>query len=344
MTKSTPKTILAFGGASDERLVSVASAQGLASSYQFDQLCYFDSKGRGFEVALAALMAHENAFKNEFVPTVQPTFQSFEQAVTHWRGCVLFLGFHGTEGEDGQMQSALERSGIAYTGSDSKSSHNCFDKLLAKRAVETAGLRTAAEVHFNTSQDVHSIRTKLEQLFKKSGKAVIKPIRSGSSFGLFIVDSLVKLDSVLREAVATSYGDFVAEEFIQGRELTVGVIQTSKGLVALPASEVVLETGASFDYAGKYFGRAKEITPADLQPEQLALAQGMAVSAHKALKCFGYSRTDMILTSTGPCFLETNTLPGLTKMSFVPQQLLAAKISMKEFVEGQLSLAVSRLG
>jgi D-alanine-D-alanine ligase len=337
------RKVLVFGGASDERLVSVASAQGLASSYTFDSLCYFDTQGRGFDVTSEALMAHEKAFQNEFRPQSEAAFQSFEQGFTKWKGAVLFLGFHGTEGEDGQMQSALEKAGIAYTGSDSKSSHICFDKLLAKRAAESANLRTAAEVKFNTAQDLRPIRSQLEKLILKSGKVVIKPIRSGSSFGLFIVDSLTKLDAVLQQVIATSYGDFVAEEFIEGRELTVAVIQTPEGLKPLPPSEVVLETGASFDYAGKYFGRAKEITPAQLQPAEKALAQEMALHAHKALKCFGYSRTDMILTSTGPCFLETNTLPGLTKMSFVPQQLHAAGIPMRDFVEGQLKLALSRV-
>jgi D-alanine-D-alanine ligase len=133
------------------------------------------------------------------------------------------------------------------------------------------------------------------------------------------------------------------ENFITGRELTVGVTQIENDLVALPASEVILNEGRSFDYNGKYLGSGTtEVTPASLTEAELEAAQRLAIEAHLAFHCYGYSRTDMILAADGPYFLETNTLPGLSKPSFVPQQLLAADIPIKTFIEEQIRLAEIR--
>jgi D-alanine-D-alanine ligase len=108
-------------------------------------------------------------------------------------------------------------------------------------------------------------------------------------------------------------------------------------------SEVRLIPGGAFDYAGKYLGRGtEEITPAELEPEAWQQAQALAVLTHTALGCRGYSRTDMILTDAGPVLLEINTLPGMTKASFIPQQLAAAKRPVKAFLERQLTLARQR--
>jgi D-alanine-D-alanine ligase len=135
------------------------------------------------------------------------------------------------------------------------------------------------------------------------------------------------------------------ESFITGRELTIGVLQNDRQLRALPPSEAKVETGHSFDYEGKYLGRGTiEVTPADLTDHERGISQEMAVEAHRALRCYGYTRTDMILTAQGPVYLETNTLPGLTRASFIPQQLAAAQLSMTSFVEEQLNAARNRSG
>ena len=152
-----------------------------------------------------------------------------------------------------------------------------------------------------------------------------------------------QLKKALEKIKESGFGDYIAEKFIVGRELTVGVFQTPQGLKALPPSEIILSEGRSFDYEGKYLGQGStEITPADLTPKEIALAQNIALASHEALGCYGYSRTDMILTAEGPIYLETNTLPGLSKPSFLPQQLNVADIRFNQFIEQQIELALAR--
>src|SRR5919204_399782 len=136
---------------------------------------------------------------------------------------------------------------------------------------------------------------------------------------------------------------YLAEEFVSGAELTVGVVDGPSGTRALPPSEVRLEQGRAFDYEGKYLGKGtREITPAEVPPEVSRAAQDLALAAHRALGCVGYSRTDVISSAKGPVFLELNTLPGLTRASFLPQQLAAEGTSMLSFLEGQLAIARKR--
>ena len=123
----------------------------------------------------------------------------------------------------------------------------------------------------------------------------------------------------------------------------MGVVQSAIGLRALPPSEVRLDPGRAFDYEGKYLARGTtEITPAEVPPEVTRATQELAQVAHRALGCEGYSRTDVILGTSGPVFLEINTLPGLTRASFLPQQLAAEGTSVVDFLRGQLDLARER--
>jgi D-alanine-D-alanine ligase len=126
----------------------------------------------------------------------------------------------------------------------------------------------------------------------------------------------------------------------------VGVVEGPGGsLRALPCSEVRLDEGFAFDFEGKYLGRGTtEVTPAEVEPALAQAAQALAITAHRALGCEGYTRTDLILTARGPVYLETNTLPGLTRRSFIPQQLAAEGTSVQAFLEGQLALARARQG
>ena len=130
---------------------------------------------------------------------------------------------------------------------------------------------------------------------------------------------------------------------MSGTELTVGIVDDGRGTRALPASEVRVEAGRAFDYEGKYLGKGtREITPAEVPPEVSQAAQRIALAVHKALGCEGYSRTDVICGPKGVVFLEINTLPGLTGMSFIPQQLAAEGTPMLAFLEEQISLARRR--
>lgn len=326
--------ILFFGGNSDERLVSVASAQNFSTQFPFDELWFFHRSGEISLTTAEELRAHQRPFEEAFGPKSKPIANSLAEAVDRLSGQTVFLGFHGDEGEDGRIQRFLEERKIAFTGSGSKASADCFDKKIAKNIVSKT-VATAASIEV-TSASVD----KLIQFYKQHRRIVVKPVASGSSFGLFIVSDDASLERAVEGVQNLSYGRFLAEVFLEGRELTVGVWD---GRGALPASEVIMNQGRSFDYEGKYLGKGStEVTPANISPDEMKLAKDLALECHRALGCFGYSRTDMMLTKSGPVFLETNTLPGMTRASFFPQQLAAASLNFRDFVESQLKMARQR--
>lgn len=341
------KNILMFGGNSEERLVSVASAQNLArtmaekSKMPFAELWFVAPESPVTKVSLEELIRHENPFKAPFKPAQKPFAASIEEAITKLKatgadGVTAFLGFHGTFGEDGKVQALLEKSGIVFSGSGSKASHLCFEKTLAKKIIADRGIKIAPELVLMAGDE--KFEGPLTDFFKTHAKIVVKPVANGSSIGLHIVSDEKTLRAAFNDIRQSNYGRFMAEKFIAGRELTVGIIEEGQRVMALPPSEVVLNPGASFDYDGKYLGRGTtEITPAKITSSERAAAEKVALEAHKALGCFGYSRTDLILADGEIYFIETNTLPGLTKASFIPQQLEAAGKTVAEFVASQIA-------
>ncbi|MBL7546035.1 MAG: ATP-grasp domain-containing protein [Bdellovibrionaceae bacterium] len=332
---------LVFGGTSNERLVSVASAQNVVRYFQDPDVYFVGPQGYWFQVTIDELLGHKNPFVQEFQPKMEPVSKDMDGMVARLKHKVCFIALHGTAGEDGTYQKFFETHQIAYTGSSSESSRTCFDKMKAKSVARANDMTLAAElrVHFGSADSV----TQLKSFFVDKKKIVLKPNANGSSYGLYIVSSMSELEFAISEIRKASDQDYIAEEFISGREITVGVMERPNQTLALAPSEVLLEAGANFDYQGKYLGRgSKEVTPADLNPVQKKACQDLALRAHKIFGCLGYSRTDMILTNAGPIFIETNTLPGMTKASFYPQQLEAEKISFQEFLDLLLMSGLSR--
>jgi D-alanine-D-alanine ligase len=253
---------------------------------------------------------------------------------------VFFLALHGGEGEDGTIQRMLEARRIAFTGPGADASARAFDKEVAKQVVSAAGVRIAHSVHLSTASKV--LRQELKDMLALYGRIVVKPVAGGSSVGLYHLAAREQVEAVA-SGIEESGEPYLAEEFVSGTELTVGIVDGPGGPRALPPSEVRLEQGRAFDYEGKYLGKGtKEITPAEVPAEVSRASQQLAVAAHRALGCEGYSRTDTIATKDGPVFLELNTLPGLTRASFVPQQLAAEGTPLLSFLEGQLAIARQR--
>ncbi len=335
-------SILLFGGKSEERLVSVASAQNMARQFDFAEIWFLHKNGSLARVEKAELLAHQKIFEVEFETFEEPFAKSVSEALPRLKDSSVFLALHGTEGEDGTLQKILEDAKVAFTGSGSVSSRNAFLKDISKSIVTKKGVPVAPQMMVNHS-NANELKSSITRFYQEHKKIVLKPLANGSSIGLHIIQDTESLERALNALASNPYGDYLAEKFLEGRELTVGILQSETGLVALPPSEVILSKGHSFDYHGKYLGRGTtEITPAELSPSEVAAVQALAKTAHQALQCYGYSRTDIILTPMGPVFLETNTLPGLSKASFVPQQLAAAGISFQNFIEMQLKLAEAR--
>lgn len=335
-------SLLLFGGSSGERLVSVASAQNIADQFNFDEIMFLASDGCIYQVTQSELLAHTDPFLNEFKAHQKALELSLESGISFFKNKTVFLALHGTEGEDGKIQKLFEFNKVAFTASDSIASQNAFHKDTSKKIVQNAQIKIVDSILFDSNQ-IRTAKNDLLKFFKTHQKIVLKPAANGSSIGLHILDQTSDFEKAMQEIEENRLGEYLAEKFIQGRELTVGVFEAKDGLKALPPSEVIVNPGRAFDYEGKYLGKGSiEITPAQLTPQEALLAQQMALQAHRALKCYGYSRTDLILTSTEPIYLETNTLPGLSRPSFFPQQLNVADIPFKIFIQRQLELAENR--
>lgn len=341
---SVSDVVILFGGTSEERRVSVASAQNLATVLPEADVWFQAPDGSVTPCPREALAAHRDAYTTDFRLPGTPRWPTLAAALDapEAKGKAFLLGFHGGEGEDGTVQRELEARGLAFTGSGSEASAAGFDKEKAKARVAQAGGRVmeALEVRGDEAE----VARALSQMLSRHGRLVAKPMRGGSSVGLHHVHGPEDVPRVAKDIASRPEVPYVAEAFVQGTELTVGVVDGPDGSVrALPCSEVRLDPGRAFDFEGKYLARGTvEITPAEVPAPLFEAAQRLAVTAHQAMGCQGYSRTDIILGAQGPVFLEINTLPGMTKASFIPQQLSAEGTSIRSFLEGQLALARRR--
>jgi D-alanine-D-alanine ligase len=240
---------------------------------------------------------------------------------------VLFLSVHGGSGEGGTLQAVLDVIGVPYTGSGPLASALAMDKDLAKRLFRASGVPVPA--WFMTPVGPEDVTTAL------GWPVIVKPSRGGSTVGLSLVKNARGLDEAV--ALAARYDDEVmAEQFIPGREMTVGVL----GDVPLPVGEIIPKHEI-FDYECKYTpGMSQEIFPAALDPSVARQLQELALTAHRALKLGGYSRIDFRLSPDGDIFcLEANTLPGMTRMSLLPQAARAAGMNFPELCERICQLA-----
>ena len=327
--------IVLFGGRSDERHVSVASAQNIVRTLGSPFAWFWTPEGAVHDVAVDDLLSHQNPFEVDFHPKRPAIWPTLEQALdTIPVDDPLFvLALHGGEGEDGTVQKMLEERGLPFTGSGSDASAKAFDKGRAKAAVR-GKVKMAEERIVQSPGDVAGVA---REMLERYEKIVLKPLAGGSSRGLFFLQR----GQELTERVDVPY---IIEQFITGRELTCGVADMGEGAFALPVIEIEVDPGRSFDYLGKYLGKGtREICPANIPDAVRDEAQRTALAAHNALGCDGYSRTDMIAADDGIYFLELNTLPGMTTSSLVPQELKTAGIEFRAFLETQMELGARRL-
>lgn len=249
---------------------------------------------------------------------------------------VAFILLHGPLGEDGTVQGFLDLLDIPYQGSGVLGSALAMDKDLAKQLYRQAGLRVPAwEMAVPADQaDPGRLLTDLPL------PLVVKPVRQGSSLGMSIVDQPEELAPALGRAFAFDQ-QVMVEQFIAGRELTGGVLGNAE-LTALPLVEIIPgENFRFFDYQAKYQpGASREICPAELDPEIAAQARDWACRAHRALRLKGYSRTDMILAADGLYVLETNTIPGMTPTSLLPQAAAAHGLPFGALLDRLIQLAL----
>lgn len=247
---------------------------------------------------------------------------------------IAFNVIHGTFGEDGQLQRILESRGVAYTGEGVEGSELAIDKISTKRRFQSCGVPTAA---FEVI--AAGVQPAMELPF------VIKAPREGSSVGVYVVKDAAKLAESLADASKLS-GELLVEDFVEGRELTVGIV----GEDVLPVIEIKpKKAGEFYDFANKYnflapqAAGADHLCPAPLDEEATRLVQAAALAAHRALGLEVYSRVDVLLAGDGtPFVLEINTIPGMTPVSLLPEAAKVAGTSYPELCRRIIELSLAR--
>ena len=322
------KIAVLFGGTSEERDVSIASAAQIIPVLRklgHDVFAVDTATGRlppaDEKKLLAAGVAPEPPSTQE-IAGMRGRATALSPAAFDIRATdVVFLALHGGAGEDGRIQSMLDLAGLAYTGSNHIASAAAMDKDMSKRLFRSVDVPTADWLMSPTTAD--AVGAKL------GWPVVVKPNKQGSTVGLTVVREPAQLAAAIERAHAFDT-EVMIERFIPGREFTVGILDGA----ALPVGEIIAP-GEVFDYQAKYqAGGAREVFPADIPAAESSVMQQYALRAHAVLKLGSYSRVDFRRDAAGKFWcLEVNSLPGMTATSLLPQAAKAAGIDFPALLE-----------
>jgi len=243
---------------------------------------------------------------------------------------LVYIALHGKYGEDGVVQGVLEMAGIPYTGSKVLASALAMNKVATKRIFDAVGIPTPRFIEIDTTCNLKDEIEKIKRIFPFP--LVLKPVSEGSSLGVSLIKSAAELEEKLGKTVE-QFKDVFIEEYILGREITIGVIGIGKNIQALPILELVPKK-EFYDFEAKYTsGLTEFVLPARLPKPLYKKAQDIALDAHRALNCYGVSRVDMIVARDHiPYVHEVNTIPGMTEQSDLPAEAANAGITFDELV------------
>jgi len=255
---------------------------------------------------------------------------------------VIFNALHGEYGEDGKVQQLMDHFSVKYTGSKALASAIGMNKLLAKKILKENNIKTPAYLIFRKGET--DISDMAHKIFRSMLiPVIIKPTDRGSSVGLTKAATIKEMELGLEKVFAVSETAIV-EEFIRGREATCGVVDQYRGqkiYSLLPVEIIISDKERVFDFEQKYSGNAREICPGNFSKEEKDYIQNTSVKVHKLLGLSHYSRSDFIVTAKrGIFFLEVNTLPGLTETSLLPKSLEAIGMSLNQFLDHVIQLAL----
>lgn len=329
-----------MGGISAERNVSLSTGRQILASLDRDKYEVIGvdaallpgstrSHLQGADQEVRAVAEARDALGNALVSVEQIAVSD-----SAMRPDVVFIALHGKFGEDGTVQGMLDLLGLPYTGSGVLASALAMDKSMAKKVLAADGIPVAPSLDFvcpvtNHRSQIPNLESQVSDL---GFPLMVKPSRQGSTIGMTKVNGPDELNDAIRQA-AIHDDRIVIERFIEGVELTVGVLGNNEPL-ALPVVEIVPAKGF-YDYEAKYTpGATEEIVPARISAEATARAQEIALAAHKSLDCRGMSRVDMIHTPDGGFYvLEVNTIPGMTPTSLLPRAAEAAGIQFVRLLD-----------
>ncbi len=274
--------------------------------------------------------------------TVHDVDSDLVPALLEARPDLVWPLLHGASGEDGALFALLEHAGIPYVGSPSAAARLAWNKPTAKTLVAREGVKTPESITLpkDTFRELGASSVLTSVLRSLPLPLVVKPAQGGSAQGVSLVDDAADLPSAMVDAY--TYGDVaLIERRVSGREISVGVIDTEEGPVALPATEIAPLSGV-YDFAARYnAGETRFYTPARLADDVATAASEAAIAAHRALGLRHISRVDFIVDEAGtPWFLEVNVLPGLTETSLVPQGIEASEHNLGEIYRNLAELAI----
>ena len=250
----------------------------------------------------------------------------------------VFIGMHGTPGEDGKLQGYFDTLKIPYTSCDAATSALTFNKRFTVAVAAFSGISVANSVILikNAFQSPDEVAGKLKF------PVFVKPNNGGSSIGM---SKVTKMSDELGSAIEKAFREddqVLIEEFIEGREFTVGVFKTKGNIIVLPITEVISKK-EFFDYEAKYGGASSEVTPAEIDEGVAHKIRDAAKKIYQAFNCRGVVRIDFIYNEQvkQPYMLEINSIPGQSEASIVPQQVLVMGWSLKEFYTKLVEEALS---
>ena len=311
------------GGDSSEHDVSMNSANGLYSFFDKERYNVYivDVEGQNWHVnfddgTTAAIDRNDFSFVKDGKAVV------FDYA---------YITIHGTPGENGLMQGYFELIGVPYSTSGVLVEAMTFDKYVLNRYLSGYGVNVAQSLLLRRGEENKYSEEEIERLIGMP--CFVKPAADGSSFGVSKVKNTDQLAPALRVAFMES-NEVMIESYLDGTEISIGCYKTKNKSVVFPATEVVTNN-EFFDYNAKYNGEVQEITPARINPDTAARVAEETSRIYDILRCNGIIRVDYIITKDENGndkinMLEVNTTPGMTATSFIPQQVRAAGLDIKE--------------
>ncbi len=247
----------------------------------------------------------------------------------------VFNAIHGDPGENGALVAYFDLLGIKHTSAPFYQMSLTFNKRDTLSVVKEYGIQTANSYYMHQRDEINTVK-----IIKKVGlPCFVKPNRSGSSFGISKVYSEENLEEAIMKACKEDE-EILIESFLDGKEVSVSVIEYKGKIEVLPITEIVSENDF-FDYEAKYEGKSKEITPARISKLEKNKIIQTARKVYRILNMSGFSRSEFILVNGEPYFLEINTVPGMTEESLLPQQAKEASISLTDLFDNAIQMALN---
>ena len=247
----------------------------------------------------------------------------------------VFNAIHGDPGENGVLIAYFDLIGMNHTSAPFYQMALTFNKRDTLSVVKEYGIPTATSFYIHQRDEIVTSR-----IIKKVGlPCFVKPNRAGSSFGISKVYKEENLQAAIEKACQEDK-EVLIESFLDGTEVSVGVIEYQGKLTVLPITEIVSENDF-FDYEAKYEGKSQEITPARISAAEKEKVVSLATKVYQVLNIKGFSRSEFIIVDGVPYFLEINTVPGMTKESLLPQQAKHAAISLSDLFDNAIQMALN---